>query len=173
MAPETFRALRAQTGLSQGGLADKLGISRPTVARYEAGEREIPGDIADLLDTFAQPDTVQPDTIVSKAAPIVSVPELSKLTPWTVTNIPSRAWRPIDESRWQRVGHRIVSAKIPEPIPYEAPSWAGWRGIITKSGRVFDYETGAEMRELGVSPRPDGPTPGSRSQLTKRYKSAA
>ncbi len=55
---------------------------------------------------------------------------------------------------WRRVpgGIRVVHASIPNPINYEPPEWAGWRGVITKDGRVFDCETGEEMRPYGLLP---------------------
>lgn len=37
-----LRAFRDRLGLSQSGLAVKLGIAANTVARWERGEREIP-----------------------------------------------------------------------------------------------------------------------------------
>ncbi len=172
MTADEFKALRARSGLSQGGLADKLGLSRPTIARYESGEREIPGDIADLLDTLARSDTAEPDTIVSKPAPIVSsVLDLSKLTPWTIPAGLEKRTLPVMPG-WQVCGHRVVHDTIPDPIPYDAPTWAGWRGILTSSGRVYDYETGKPMKPLNFGPRPDGPAPGSR-QIDKTYKRRA
>jgi hypothetical protein len=70
--------------------------------------------------------------------------------------------------KWQRVHGccRIVHASILKPLPYEAPRWAGWRGVPTADGRVFDYETGHQMRNLngGPSIRPDF---GSRLKIVK------
>lgn len=37
--PETLRQLRLQKGLSQQALADKMIVTRPTVARWESGDR--------------------------------------------------------------------------------------------------------------------------------------
>jgi predicted transcriptional regulator len=38
-APSIRRALRVHHGLSQGQLADLLGVDRASVSRYESGER--------------------------------------------------------------------------------------------------------------------------------------
>jgi hypothetical protein len=64
---------------------------------------------------------------------------------------------------WQRVkgGIRVVSAKIPSPVATPAPAWSGWRGVLSEDGRVFDYETGRELRKLGTTSKPAVP-PGSR-----------
>jgi hypothetical protein len=50
---------------------------------------------------------------------------------------------------WQKVPGccRIVHEAIPDPLPFYAPAWCGWRGVPTKSGVVYDYETGREMRD--------------------------
>lgn len=52
---------------------------------------------------------------------------------------------------WQRVGWRVVSAKIPEPIEYEAPDWAQPRCVVASNGKVYDYETRRHMRPFGVT----------------------
>lgn len=51
---------------------------------------------------------------------------------------------------WKRVAGciRIVRDTIPAPIPFYAPDWCGWRGVPTADGRVFDYETGRQMRNF-------------------------
>jgi predicted transcriptional regulator len=41
-APETFRRLRRSVEAPQDGLAAVLGVSRDTVARYEAGSTRVP-----------------------------------------------------------------------------------------------------------------------------------
>jgi transcriptional regulator with XRE-family HTH domain len=61
---------------------------------------------------------------------------------------------------WVQVGEgeqaRMVNAAIPDPVARPAPEWAGWRGVRTMSGAVYDYETAAPMRgfndQLGVAP---------------------
>jgi hypothetical protein len=60
--------------------------------------------------------------------------------------------------KWQRVPGccRVVHADIPDPIPFYAPEWCGWRGVPTKSGEVYDYETGRHMRDYR-SPFPAAP----------------
>lgn len=42
---------------------------------------------------------------------------------------------------------RVVSDKIPSPLPFKAPAWAGWRGVVTQSGAVYDYEAGHCMND--------------------------
>jgi len=54
---EQLRSARVKTGLSQAGLAEKLSISRPSIASIEAGRQSVAVeqlvDIAKLLDISA------------------------------------------------------------------------------------------------------------------------
>lgn len=53
MSPDQLKSLRAKLGLSQAGLAQKLGVNRNTVARWEMGLHPIPamaGKFLRLLD---------------------------------------------------------------------------------------------------------------------------
>jgi DNA-binding transcriptional regulator YiaG len=45
--PAIRRLLREQAGLSQDELAEALGVSRPTVTRWELGQRTPRGDLAE------------------------------------------------------------------------------------------------------------------------------
>lgn len=42
MTPAQLRSAREKLGLTQAGLAEKLGVNRTTVARWETGVLEIP-----------------------------------------------------------------------------------------------------------------------------------
>lgn len=57
-APALRRLLREQAGLSQAEVAAVIGVGRPSVTRYESGERSPrgPGRLAyiDLLERLAQ-----------------------------------------------------------------------------------------------------------------------
>lgn len=48
MTGAELRTLRAMAGWSQAGLAERLGIHKNTVARYERGELVIPEPVARL-----------------------------------------------------------------------------------------------------------------------------
>lgn len=52
MTAETLISLRSLAGLTQTGLADALGISRATVARWEAGTTPIPPWVGLALETL-------------------------------------------------------------------------------------------------------------------------
>jgi transcriptional regulator with XRE-family HTH domain len=52
MTPSTLRTWRSERGLSQSALAAKLGVSRPTIARWEAGSYPIPQQTALALETL-------------------------------------------------------------------------------------------------------------------------
>ncbi len=47
--PGELRRIRDELGLTQGQLADELGVHRVTVAKWEAGDRGIPEPVARLL----------------------------------------------------------------------------------------------------------------------------
>ena len=72
--------------------------------------------------------------------------------------------------KWQRIPGciRVVSAKIVDPVPYEAPAWAGWRGVVTKVGLVFDYEAGHRMKDYSSTLRGGGFTPNDGSTARQR-----
>lgn len=52
MTNEELKAKRAELGLSQQALADKLGVSRNTVARWEMGSVPVTETAARLLKTL-------------------------------------------------------------------------------------------------------------------------
>ena len=49
MDKDTFRRKRERLGLTQTELGKRLGKSRPSIARYEAGDVPIPESIEKLL----------------------------------------------------------------------------------------------------------------------------
>lgn len=73
---------------------------------------------------------------------------------------------------WQRVPGccRVVHAAIPDPIPFYAPDWCGWRGVPTKGGAVYDYETGREMRDFRALVGPGAKDYGALLKKEKKAK---
>ena len=174
-----FRTLRIAADRSVTALADELGLARMTATRYESGDRPIPDDVADRLRALG----VDPGPITTKPdAAVVTLP-VAKASTFDPIRVGLKPWgerpdgvlaRDFDKhpvgAGWQVVMWRVVHSSIPDPIPYEAPAWAGWRGVVTASGRVFDYETGAEMRDIhGVGPKSPRRAPGSLA-IDKTYK---
>jgi DNA-binding transcriptional regulator YiaG len=47
--PQEFKRIREALGLTQGQLAEEIGVHRVTVAKWEAGDRGIPEPVARLL----------------------------------------------------------------------------------------------------------------------------
>ena len=54
MTPDEFRAERHALGLSQLSLAERLGTTKTSIYRYEAGMRKIPGSVAALLTLLSR-----------------------------------------------------------------------------------------------------------------------
>ena len=49
MTPTALKSARAALGLTQGGLAEALGVSRRTVEQWECGGRNIPEPLARVI----------------------------------------------------------------------------------------------------------------------------
>jgi putative transcriptional regulator len=54
MTKEELKAARQRLGLTQAGLAEKLGVSRRTVEAWESGRRNIPAPIEKLVNILEQ-----------------------------------------------------------------------------------------------------------------------
>lgn len=50
MTAEELRSARRDLGLSGAALAKRIGVTDRAVRRWEAGDREVPGPLAALLD---------------------------------------------------------------------------------------------------------------------------
>ena len=157
MTADEFVAWRKEAGASQSEAAELLGVSRTTVARWEAGERVIPDTVPVQIGLVSGPEKlapVEPRAVVEGVVDTKGFdPVAAGLRPGPTTNTvwgASADWgtRPPGPG-WQRVsgGIRVVHGSIPNPINYIAPEWAGWRGVVTADGRVFDHETGHEMHD--------------------------
>lgn len=57
MTTDQYRALRIALGLTQGGLAERLGIPREAIVRREAGTQRITEEAAIALRSFPRPPT--------------------------------------------------------------------------------------------------------------------
>lgn len=57
MTPERYRALRLALGLTQGALAERLGLPREAIVRREAGTQRITEEAAIALRSFPRPKT--------------------------------------------------------------------------------------------------------------------
>jgi len=57
MSPAQYRALRLALGLTQGGLAERLGVPREAIVRREAGTQRITEEAAIALRSFPRPKT--------------------------------------------------------------------------------------------------------------------
>lgn len=50
MTPAALKAARTRLGFTQRSLAARLGVSRRTVIRYEAGDRPVPGPVKGMIE---------------------------------------------------------------------------------------------------------------------------
>lgn len=55
MAPDEYRALRVTLGLTQGGLAERLGLPREAIVRREAGTQKITEEAVIALRSIPKP----------------------------------------------------------------------------------------------------------------------
>ncbi len=75
MKPETLKTIRKSLGFTQKELADHLQTTRTTIARYECGERRIPGMIDVALTQLKTPLQVPMAGIVAAGSPIEPIPQ--------------------------------------------------------------------------------------------------
>jgi len=54
MTGEDLKALRTQLGLTQAELAERIGVARNTINRWEMGIRRIPEPVARLMQYLAK-----------------------------------------------------------------------------------------------------------------------
>lgn len=169
-----LRAWRKAQGLTQAQAAELLGVAEVTLGKYERGDRPVPEKIVSYV-------RVKGVRAEESASPPLAEPESPKLSicseglrPYPRSNMQfgaSASWDArTPKPGWKRVDGccRIVKDTIPDPIPFYAPSWAGERGVPTADGRVFDYETGHQMRDLAQGGEASRPDYGSRLKVTTK-----
>ena len=146
-----LRAWRLGLDISLDEASDRLDVSRRRLASIEASERDVPAEV--VARTVVGPVTgvVVGAEETSNAAAFD--PVSAGLKRWVFpAHLPERDWvkHPVGE-KYQRVEFRTVSRLFPDPIPYDAPAWAGTDAIVTASGRCFHYWTGAEIKHLDLT----------------------
>jgi hypothetical protein len=143
-------------------VADLVRGSRPAVPKVSAeAVVAVVGVDAVITPPESPVPVVVPLPVVQRVAPAVFDPVAAKLKP--MSELPpyggqQRYLSPSPLTKgWQLIpgGYRVVSGRIPDPINYEAPAWAGWRGIVTSTGDVYDYETGMQMYDHYAAARVD------------------
>ena len=75
MRPDTLKQTRRSLGLTQAQLAERLHTTRTTVARYECGERRIPGMIEVALAQLSSLPHIPMVGIVAAGDPIEPIPQ--------------------------------------------------------------------------------------------------
>lgn len=107
---EEIRFLRKNLGYSQEELADKLGVSRPTVARWESEKPMKPDHDKALRRLYLD----------KKRGEIKALPEMNRLLSLLVDSLPVQSKvtkRRIRKEDWMRGGNNS-SCLEPEPLSY-------------------------------------------------------
>lgn len=75
LSPHDLKQARHELGLSQTALAERLKTTRRTIARYEGGDRRIPGMVEVLVQQLAASPRVPLVGIVAAGEPIEPLPQ--------------------------------------------------------------------------------------------------
>jgi len=96
MTPAELRAWREHAGLDQGRLAQRLGVTRLSVSRWEHGHRRVPRHLEVLLEHLAQlePPPRWQDRTISVEAP--------RLMPGRLRGWRGDGWPPVEALPAQR-----------------------------------------------------------------------
>jgi repressor LexA len=79
MTPNILKQTRRLLGLTQAELAEQLRTTRTTVARYECGDRRIPGMIEVALEQLTSPPRLPMAGIVAAGEPIEPIPQVDQV----------------------------------------------------------------------------------------------
>lgn len=120
MDPDDFRKIRKAAGLTQGKLAERLGVSRLTVCNWEGAKFRIPDDI---LDTLAEKGI--------GTVPTVAKPKNAALTRDTIKYYGEMRRDGITHADIVDLWHRKAFAPSPEA---QAGILAEWPDIIQPKG---------------------------------------
>lgn len=114
----TIRTLRTEAGLSQAGLAARLGVSANTVARWERGEQQPPPDVLDQVRGACEPSLEEHEAwalvaaldwaqaagryLTQELAPVLGyeVEAAARVEPRHISTLPNGGWEMI--TRLQR-----------------------------------------------------------------------
>ena len=75
MKPDMLKKMRKSLGLTQQELADRLQTTRTTIARYECGDRRIPGMIEVAIAQLNKPLQIPMVGLVAAGNPIEPIPQ--------------------------------------------------------------------------------------------------
>lgn len=175
MNGKAFREWREGAGLTQTEVATRASVSLRTVIRAEGkANSSVPAKVAAVAS--GQPELL-PDTIKTpkgalgavKAKAATVVPRalreaMLRNPPYATTAAEAKAMRHLRAEQkgvyvstirllplrpvWRRLeSGRQVNAAIPDPLDVAPPAWAGPRGVVTRTGAVYDYEAAHQIRE--------------------------
>lgn len=75
MTPEVLKKTRRVLGMTQQTLAERLHTTRTSVARYECGERKIPGMVEVAIAQLTSPTRIPMAGLVAAGDPIEPIPQ--------------------------------------------------------------------------------------------------
>lgn len=180
MTGAELHAWRQAATMSRPALAALIGVTDKTIQRAEAlGAADVSEKIAKGIAALDAGEPVEveppkpPKVETGKAGEIIEAHRLPR--PYDFKNAPAFvagcARFPVsnDEFKadryhdtrpaspgWQRVPGciQIVNERIPQPLPYEGPRWAGHLSIWAANGKVYDIQTGREIKPRVSTGRP-------------------
>lgn len=168
MTGKELKALREAASLTQAEAAERIGVRRLAVIEAEKNpDKALSSKMRAGVEALAGADASPVAKRSIDGEDIGGGFRLrrdAKGNPYGTTSAETRAIRlhlnkgsdqtaptPLIDLRpiWRKLeGGREVNAAIPDPLSVAPPAWTGARGVVTKSGRVFDYETAHQLRNL-------------------------
>lgn len=180
MTGDELHAWRQAAAMSREALGALIGVSAKTIQRGEAaGGAQVLAKIGEAIAALDRGEPVEveppkpPKVETGKAGEIIEAHRLPR--PYDFKNAPAfvagcaRFPASNDEYKadrhhdtrpaspgWQRVPGciQIVNERIPQPLPYEGPRWAGHLSIWAANGKVYDLMTGREIKPRVSTGRP-------------------
>jgi repressor LexA len=166
MRPSEFRKIRReQLGLTQEQLAARLGTTRMTITRYEAGTRRISGVAQMALNQLAASSRIPMVGIVAAGIPIEPIlqTEFVDVPPSMARSGENFALRIKGESMREEgilpgdivVVHKQATARNGQTVVALVNQEATIKKYYRKSGRIELHPANAEMKPIIVTPEDD------------------
>lgn len=168
MEGTALKARRVELGMTLSEAAAIWGCGRRSLARYEKAAT-VPDEVARAAMEGAPADPkAAAEKIAARVASVPAIADKRHPRPYDFKTAPAfcaglrhlpasnvlfkadPAWdrRPCGEG-WQRVpgACSVVHGDIPDPLPFQAPAWAGPLGIMSANGGAYHAHAGHRLRD--------------------------